>query len=111
MVAFARWCWPRRTSMDEHRAVRARGMDPRFAGVMAPKSAWTQLALLAAVGAVGCGSKADNKTYDPVALGMVSTDMPFYDDGDTQLFEVKRPISLPVMPPTDAQRASLNAPV
>ena len=83
--------------MDERRALGARGMDPRFAGVVAPKNSWTHLALLAALGGIGCGSKAENKTYDPVSLGMVSTDTPFYDDGDTQLFEVKRPVSLPVM--------------
>ncbi len=97
--------------MDERRASRGRGTDPRLAGVLAPRKSWAQLAVLAAMAAVGCGSKADNKTYDPVALGMVSTDSPFYDDGDTQLFEVKRPVSLPVMMPTDAQRATLMTPV
>src|SRR5689334_6831240 len=111
MVPFAWWGWPWRTSMEQRRADCARGMDPRFAGVMPPKTGWTQLALLAALGAVGCGSKGENKTYDPVALGMTSADMPFYDDGDTQLFEVKRPVSLPILPPTEAQRATLTAPV
>jgi hypothetical protein len=99
--------------MEQRRAAGARGMDPRFAGGMPPnmKHGWTQLALLAALGAVGCGSKGENKTYDPVALGMTSADTPFYDDGDTQLFEVKRPVSLPIMSPTDAQRATLTTPV
>jgi hypothetical protein len=97
--------------MEERRSNGARGMDPRFAGDAPPKKAWTQLALLGALLAVGCGSKAENKTYDPVALGMVSSDTPFYDDGDTQLFEVKRPVSLPIISPTDAQRASLMNPL
>jgi hypothetical protein len=97
--------------MDERRSNGARGMDPRLAGDAPPKKIWTQLALLGALVAVGCGSKAENKSYDPVALGMVSTDTPFYDDGDTQLFEVKRPVSLPIMSPTEAQRASLMNPV
>jgi hypothetical protein len=64
-----------------------------------------------AVAATGCSSKSERQTYDPVALGMVSTDAPFYDDGQTTLYQVKRPISLPILTPTDAQRATLGSPL
>ena len=111
MVAYAWWGWPWRTSIDGERETRARGTDPRHTGALPPSRGTTWLAVLGAMAAVGCGSKSENKTYDPVALGMVSSDTPFYDDGDTQLFEVKRPVSLPVITPTDAQRATLNTPV
>ena len=58
------------------------------------------LSLLAAASTEGCSAKGDKQTYDPVALGMMSTDTPFYDDGETEIFQVKRAISLPVrMPP------------
>jgi hypothetical protein len=97
--------------MDERRVPDARGMDPRFAGVAAPRTGWTYLALLSALGGMGCGSKGDNKSYDPVSLGMVSSDTPLYDDGQTKIFESKRPISLPIIAPTDAQKATLMTPV
>jgi hypothetical protein len=97
--------------MDGRRAPDARGMDPRAAGGEPPKNGWTHLALLAALAAVGCGSKAEDKNYDPVSLGMVSSDAPFYDDGDTKIYESKRPISLPILTPTDAQKATLMTPV
>lgn len=61
--------------------------------------------------AIGCGSKAEKETYDPIALGMESTGPAFYDDGQAQIYEVKRPVSLPIVAPTDAERASLNTPL
>ncbi len=42
---------------------------------------------------------------------MMNSDAPFYDDGKTQMFVAKRPVSLPILSPTDAQRATLTAPV
>jgi hypothetical protein len=66
---------------------------------------------LVALAAIGCGSKAEKQTYDPVSVGMMSSDAPFYDDGKTQMFVAKRPVSLPITQPTDAQRATLMTPV
>jgi len=42
---------------------------------------------------------------------LMASDAPAYVDGDTQIFAVKRPVSLPVLAPNDAQRAMLQAPV
>jgi hypothetical protein len=75
-----------------------------------PIAAWLG-ALLYAAGSVGCGIEADKQTYDPVALGMTANDPAFYDDGETQIFEVKRPVSLPALPPSDADLARLGAAV
>jgi hypothetical protein len=87
-------------------------MHPRRTGVFAPRwlVAAPGAAVLALV-AMGCGSKADQSTYDPIALGMQSTGAAFYDDGEMQIFEVRRAVSLPIVTPTDAQRASLVTPV
>ena len=68
-------------------------------------------AWLAASIAVGCGAESDKQTYDPVALGMTSADPPFYDDGESQIFEVKRPVSLPIVIPSDADLALLSSTV
>ena len=66
------------------------------------------LSLLAAASSEGCSAKGDKQTYDPVALGMMSTDTPFYDDGETEIFQVKRAISLPVRMPTAGDLAALS---
>ena len=90
-------------------AVRAaRGIHPRRAGVRPP--GLMGLAMVAMV-AVGCGSKSEKQTYDPVSVGMMNSDAPFYDDGETQMFVAKRPVSLPILTPTEAQRATLTTPV
>lgn len=70
------------------------GIAPLLVGVLAPS--------------VGCGSKAENKTYDPVPLGMVSTDAPFYSDGQTTIYQVKRPVSLPIIPPSADEKKLLR---
>ena len=66
-------------------------------------------ALLAASGAVGCGAESDKETYDPVALGMTSADPPLYDDGESTIYEVKRPVSIPITIPTNEDLAVLSA--
>ncbi|MET0595584.1 MAG: hypothetical protein ABW133_22995 [Polyangiaceae bacterium] len=73
-----------------------------------PKKALAWIgALLAASGAVGCAAESDKQTYDPVALGMTADSPPFYDDGETTIYQVKRPISIPIVRPTDADRMVL----
>jgi hypothetical protein len=68
-------------------------------------------ALLAASGAVGCAAESDNQTYDPVALGMTADSPPFYDDGETTIYQVKRPISIPIALPPDSTRMQLSTPL
>ena len=95
-----------------------RGPNPLPSGVKtpavtpAPPKATPALAvlgaLLAASGAVGCGAESDKQTFDPVALGMTSATPPFIDDGETTLYEVKRPVSLPITVPTEADLALLG---
>lgn len=97
------------------------GNMPRLAGGGSPVNvtltastqrvlAWIG-ALLAASGAVGCAAESDNQTYDPVALGMTADSPPFYDDGETTIYQVKRPISIPITIPPDSVRMSLSTPL
>jgi hypothetical protein len=95
-----------------------RGRSPLLPGVSTPAATCAlrrsspALVLLVALGAApsatGCGAESDKQTYDPVALGMTSSDPPLYDDGETTLYEVKRPISLPINPPSDADLTLLS---
>lgn len=57
---------------------------------------------LAAWGAASCGAESDKQTYDPVVLGMTSDDPPIYADGESEIYEVKRPVSLPITVPLPA---------
>jgi hypothetical protein len=94
-----------------------RGPNPLQPGVKtpavkpAPPKATPALAvigaLLAASGAVGCAAESDKQTYAPVALGMTPATPAFIDDGETTIYEVKRPISLPIKVPTEADLTNL----
>jgi hypothetical protein len=39
---------------------------------------------------------------------MVSTDTPFYSDGQTTIYQVKRPVSIPIIPPTADEKKTLR---
>jgi hypothetical protein len=98
-----------------------RGQTPRPSGSPTPapavpprmtRSAMAWIAaLLAASGAVGCGVESDQQTYDPVPLGMTANDAPFYDDGESTIYQVKRPISIPILPPSELDRMALGTPL
>ena len=81
--------------MSQIRSSLSWGIAPLLVGVLAPS--------------LGCSSKAEKQTYDPVPLGMVSTDTPFYDDGETTIYQVKRPVSIPIIPPNPDERKNLRA--
>jgi hypothetical protein len=105
--------------MPHDRIKPLRGETPRRLGDESPERATPSVpskpgfawigALLAASGAVGCAAESDKQTYEPVALGMTADSPPFYDDGETTIYQVKRPISIPVIPPTEAERMGLGA--
>jgi hypothetical protein len=64
------------------------------------------------VASTGCNSKSDEKTYDPVSLGMLPGDTPLFDDQESQIFQSSRAVSLPILPPTQDDLARLGmAPV
>jgi hypothetical protein len=94
-----------------------RGWSPLLSGGDTPgatSARWASspallgLGALLAIGAAGCGAESDKQTYDPVVLGMTSSDPPLYDDGESTLYEVKRPVSLPINPPSEADLMVLS---
>jgi hypothetical protein len=84
----------------------------RAAGVHSP---WTGsvtptllgLGLLAAL-SVGCGSQDHQESLPIIQVGMTKDVAPIYDDGEMQIFEVKKGTSFPILAPTDATRGELN---
>jgi hypothetical protein len=84
-----------------------RGPRPGGGGACDPTrrswSAWRALSLGGAIPAVvaaavapACTDASADQVTRPVALGMTSTTAPFYDDGQTMLFQVQVPVPLPV---------------
>ena len=58
---------------------------------------------------LGCSDDEEQRSLDPVQLGMTSDMAPVYDDGEEQIFEVKLPVGFPIVQPTEAQSNSLAA--
>jgi hypothetical protein len=107
---------PGRISMKRECSQPSWGIHPQLAGVFAPETIARRARIRSLAGLctggllgiliAGCGSKGEHQAYDPVALGMASA-TPFYDDGETQIYQVKRAVSLPVLAPTPAEMAGL----
>jgi len=52
-------------------------------------------------------ARNETQTSDPIVLGMLPGDPPRYDDGETTIYQVSLPVSLPVTQPSPAERAAL----
>ena len=50
----------------------------------------------------------EQRSLDPVLVGMTSDMDPIFDDGEEQTFEVKLPVGFPIVQPTEAQLNSLG---
>jgi hypothetical protein len=67
------------------------------------------LAPLLAGALLGCANTSANQTQPPIDLGMTSNVPAYYNDGQTQIYQVQLPVALPVRAPTTAEAASLAA--
>jgi hypothetical protein len=56
-----------------------------------------------------CATDDGNQVTAPTVLGMPSTIAPAYDDGEDQLFQVQRPVQLPVRKPTSEEENALGS--
>jgi hypothetical protein len=56
----------------------------------------------------GCGSKDHQESLPTIQVGMTKAVPPIYDDGEMQIYEVKKGTSFPILAPTDATRGELN---
>jgi len=65
-------------------------------------------AALVATLALGCSEDEEQRSLDPVSVGMTSDMTPVFDDGEEQIYEVKLPVGFPIVQPTEAQLNSLG---
>jgi hypothetical protein len=84
---------------------RVPGVQRPFMGSIAPKL--YGLGILAALSA-GCSNEDHQESLPIIQVGMTKDVAPIYDDGEMQIYEVKKGISFPILAPTDATRGELN---
>jgi hypothetical protein len=93
---------------------RAAGVSGPGSGSMPP--VLLGLGVLAAL-SVGCSSEDHQESCInqsasgdclPIQVGMTKAVAPIYDDGEMQIFEVKKGIAFPILAPTDVTRGELN---
>jgi hypothetical protein len=66
-------------------------------------------AALAAVCCMGCsGEDEQQRSLDPIQLGMTDQVGAFYSDGELTLYEVKLPVPFPIRAPSESERQRLN---
>jgi hypothetical protein len=80
-------------------------------GVSCPVSGFS--APIIAVGlvaslSVGCGDREKEESLPPVQVGMTKAVAPIYDDGEMQMYEVKKGVAFPILAPDDTTRQELN---
>jgi hypothetical protein len=85
---------------------RAAGVDSPWSGSSTPK--FLGLGLLAVL-SVGCSAQDHQESLPIVQVGMTKDVAPIYDDGEMQIFEVKKGTAFPILAPTDATRGELNS--
>jgi hypothetical protein len=77
------------------------------AGVRSPELLTLGAALAGALLATGCGTQDQDRNLNPEQVGLTPDVAPIFDDGETQLYEVKRGLQFPIVQPTAAEAASL----
>ena len=78
-----------------------------FTGVLGPQIRALGITLAWLV-AAGCGAQVDDRNLAPSEVGMTKTVPPVFDNGETQLFEVKRGLQFPIVAPTASEQAALG---
>jgi hypothetical protein len=58
---------------------------------------------------VACSTGSADQTVGPLALGMTDQTPAYYSDANLTMYEVQKPIALPVRAPTDAEQGALAA--
>jgi hypothetical protein len=57
---------------------------------------------------VGCSGEDPQESLPTIQVGMTKDVAAIYDDGEMQIYEVKKGIAFPILAPTDATRHELN---
>jgi hypothetical protein len=84
---------------------RAAGVHSPSSGLSAPKLRGIALAALLGI---GCGSQDHEESLPIVQVGMTKDVAPIYDDGEMQIYEVKKGTSFPILAPSQMTRGELN---
>jgi len=58
--------------------------------------------------ALGCGADEQDRNLQPAEVGLTPDTPPVFDDGETQLFEVKRGLAFPILKPDATQAKGLG---
>jgi hypothetical protein len=80
------------------------GVQRPWAGPIAPVACLGFLAALS----VGCSSEDHQESLPTLQVGMTKMVAPIYDDGEMQIYEVKKGLAFPILAPTDKTRGELN---
>lgn len=77
-------------------------------GVLSPTLLSLGVVLGGSLFALGCGSGDNDRNLPPSEVGMAQSVAPIFNDGETELFEVKRGLQFPILAPDSASKAALN---
>jgi hypothetical protein len=77
-------------------------------GVLSPTLLLFAAALGCSLFAVGCGSQDEDRNLRTSEVGLTKDVPPIFDDGETQLFEVKRGLQFPILAPDAAAQQALD---
>ncbi|HTA92158.1 MAG TPA: hypothetical protein VK745_21410 [Polyangiaceae bacterium] len=77
-------------------------------GVLSPTLVSLAVVLGGSLFALGCGSGDTDINLPPAEVGMAPSVAPIFNDGETELFEVKRGFQFPILAPDPASQAALN---
>ena len=80
------------------------GVQRPWAGSIAPVACMGFLAALS----FGCSSEDHQESLPTLQVGMTKMVAPIYDDGEMQIYEVKKGLAFPILAPTDKTRGELN---
>lgn len=83
----------------------AGGSSP-WTGVLSPQL--VSVGVACALFATACGSQEQDRNLPTEQVGLTPDVAPVFDDGETQLFEVKRGLQFPILQPDDQARAALG---
>jgi len=77
-------------------------------GVFSPALLSWGVVLGCSLFAAGCGSQEQDRNLQPSEVGLTKDVPPIFDDGETQLFEVKKGVQFPIIKPDKDSQAALN---
>ncbi len=80
----------------------------RGGGVPRRSLSLSTVVLVVAALVAACAGNGDDQVTQPLPLGMSKTLTAFYDDGQLTLYQVARPVPLPVRKPTSGESSALG---